>query len=365
MAMSTMTIFNYFLGYKTAKYNPSHNKEYYQEIIMQKNNIHIGLPIEIQRTIIKYQYDENEMLIVFYQDHIDIIDIHTGYTISRINTIITCYHNSNICISPDGSMIIIANVHNNKYIFDIFDILSGSRIGIIQSKSTIDFSFINEIKCSPDNKKLYVVFYKDPNLHLYCFDIQQNINGGMITENTLFNFYFYSGVSKVFLSPDSKIMCIYHNMIRLIEIYNALTGELLNTFENMNGHVINFHDNEHLIIHTFSDDVEEYMGHQNVLLDYIKFNINTQEREIIDEVEMQSPNYTQYIENYENEKVRRWSQERNNYTIDYNSKMIIYPNGEIKKTTEGTSHVASTIKYSKSKKYVIYHNSIFFEIFKL
>ncbi len=352
---------NNILGYKTAIYN----KELYQQIIMQKNNIDIGLPIEIQRNIFKYITDENEMLIVFYQDHIDIIDIRTGYMISRINKIIMYYNNCHICISPDGSRIIVANVYNDKYIFDIFDTLSGSLLGIVETKSIVDFGFINEIKCSPDNKRIYVVFYKDPNLHLYCFDIQQNVNSGEDTENTLFNFNFYPGVSKVFLSPDSKIMCIYHNMIRQIEIYNALTGELLNTFEYINGHVIKFHDNDNLIIHTFSDDVEEYMGHQNVLLDYIKFNINTQERKIIDEVELHSPNYIQYIENYESKKIRRWSQEQNNYTIDYNSKIIVYPNGEINKFTGEKQHIVGKLKYSKSKKYVIHHNGIFFEIFKL
>jgi hypothetical protein len=353
---------NKILGYKTAKYNPIDNKEYYQEIIMQKNKVDIGLPIELQRTIFKYLSDENEMLIVFYYNHIDIIDIQTGYMINRINELVMDYRNC--YISPDGSMIIVGNVYNNKYIFDIFDTLSSSRIGIVQSKSTIDFKFINEIKISPDNKMIYVVFYKDPNLHLFCFDIEQNVNEGKTTENTLFNFDFYSGVSKVFLSPNSKTMCIYHNMIRQIEIYNALTGELLNTFENMNGHVIKFHDDEHLIIHTFSDDVEEYMGHQNVYLDYIKFNINTQEREIINKVELYSPTYIDCIYNYECNKVLLWRGHDVN-RIYYNSKIIVYANGEIDKTNGKGNDIVGKIKYSKSKKYVIHHNDIFFQIFKL
>jgi hypothetical protein len=356
---------NNILGYKTSIYNPIHNKEFYQEMILQKNKVDIGLPIELQRNIFKYLADENEMLVVFYQDHIDIIDIQTGHMINRINKIIMYYNNCHICISPDGSRIIVANKYNDKYIFDIFDILSGSLLGIVESRSIVDFSFINEIKCSPDNKKLYIFFYKDPNLHLFCFDIEQNVNEGKTTENKLFNFCFYPGVSKVFLSPNSKIMCIYHNMIRQIEIYNALTGELLNTIENMNGHVIKFYDNDNLIIHTFSDNVEEYMAHQNVYLDYIKFNINIQERNIIDKVEMHSPKYIQYIESYESKQVNRWSKERNIYTIEYNSNITVYPNGEINKTTRGKKHIEGKIKYSKSKKYVIHYNDIFFEIFKL
>ncbi len=356
MANNTI-VANNILGYKTAIYN----NELYQEIIMEKNKIEISLPIELKRNIFKYIADENEMLIVFYQNHIDIIDIQTGYMINQINTIITDF---NSCyISPDGSKIIVANLYNDKYIVSILDTLSGSLVGIVQSK--LNFTFINEIKCSPDNKRLYVVFYQDQNFHLYCFDIQQNINEENIKEKTLFNFYFYPGVSKVFLSPNSKIICIYHSMIRLIEIYNALTGELLNTFENINGHVINFYDNEHLIIHTFSDDVEEYMGHQNVYLDYIKFNINTHEEVIIDKEELNSPKYVEYIQDYESSQVSSWSQERNNYTIDYNSKITIYANGEINKTTGKREHIQGKIKYSTSKKYIIHHNGIFFEIFKL
>ena len=59
------------------------NSVKYNDIIMQKNNISLNLPIELQYKV--FAYIDNELLIVYYQDHIDVIDIDTGYLINSFN----------------------------------------------------------------------------------------------------------------------------------------------------------------------------------------------------------------------------------------------------------------------------------------
>jgi hypothetical protein len=233
-------------------------------------------------------------------------------------------------------MILIINNLNNYFEIKVFDTLTGDEIKSFNITSE-NFKFINEFKCSSDNKRIYVVFYKEQNFHLYCFDI----NTGVL----LFSNIFYAGVSKIFLSPNNKLMCIAHDMIRLIEIFNAITGELLYSIDNVNGHVIKFSkDSNHLIIQTYSDDVDEYLSHQNILLDIIKFNFNTLESKINDENNVFKHNHDPM------------------HNLKYSSMITIYPNGYIKKISGGSSRMNGKLSFSESGKYCFLFDSIFIHI---
>jgi hypothetical protein len=331
MAEIATHVNNKLMGHMTAIYNSS-NKGKYHAIIMQKNNVSMNLPIELQHIIFKYI--DNEMLIIFYQDHVDVIDMDTGYLINSFNTLVSVFNDYSI--SPDGSMILIINNLNNYFEIKVFDTLTGDEIKSFNITSE-NFKFINEFKCSSDNKRIYVVFYKEQNFHLYCFDI----NTGVL----LFSNIFYAGVSKIFLSPNNKLMCIAHDMIRLIEIFNAITGELLYSIDNVNGHVIKFSkDSNHLIIQTYSDDVDEYLSHQNILLDIIKFNFNTLESKINDENNVFKHNHDPM------------------HNLKYSSMITIYPNGYIKKISGGSSRMNGKLSFSESGKYCFLFDSIFIHI---
>jgi hypothetical protein len=234
-------------------------------------------------------------------------------------------------------IIIINNLIDNfdNYEVKVFDTLNGNEIKSFHTGSE-NFTFINQIEWSPDNKRIYVIFHKYPNFHSYCFDIH--------TGALLFSNIFYAGVAKIFLSQNNKLMCIAHNN-RQIEILNALTGELLNTIDSINGYVIKFsQDSNHLIIQTYSDDVDEYMSHQNRLLDIIKFNFNTLESQINDEKIIKLDKYM--------------------HTIEYSSIITIAPVGYIKKICKGRKEINGQLTFLESGKYCIFCDGHLTFIFK-
>jgi hypothetical protein len=302
------------------------------------------LPIEIKMNIFNYLCNECEIIAVAYSDHVDILDMQTMNLISRITTyIINIY---SMLFTNDGTKLIITR----DYKIYIFDIITETLIRMYDL--TVECSneqYSIQIKCSADNKKLYITTTENMIYRLWCI----NINTG----ERMFNYLVEEQINYMHISPNNKYICkyIYYNDSAII--INENTGEILHEINNIGRTIVEFSDDNHLIILSY-EGYDQY--------EFSKINFDGQ---IIENI---LPETIQNIRFYKSHKINRWSDDLDIYsysvTCDSQIKYNINYCSIIKDKMPSKNKYSFTcdIKYSHSKKYVIgidyYNNIIVFKI---